>query len=136
MPVLLASSYATLLLLAGVGLLTFILLKRSYRYFSRTRRNRNDKPIALQPRPKGPWDGAQHDAMAHIDRQKVEMFEMSRDLNGQLNSKVIVLEKLIADSQQQIKQMEALLARLDDVQSDDVQSDVAAPPSLEKSSLE
>ena len=131
MPVLLASIHAVWMFLAGVGLLTFILMKRSYRYFSRTRRNRNDKPLELQPRPKGPWDGAQHDTMAHIERQKVEMFEMSRDLNGQLNSKIIVLEKLIADSQRQITRMEVLLAQIDDVQLDQAQSDAAAPSSLE-----
>ncbi len=131
MPVLLASIHAVWMFLAGVGLLTFILMKRSYRYFSRPRRKRNDRPIELQPRPKGPWDGAQHDTMAHIERQKVEMFEMSRDLNGQLNSKIIVLEKLIADSQRQITRMEALLTQIDDNQIDGVQSGAAAPSSLE-----
>ncbi|MCH7753154.1 MAG: hypothetical protein IH898_13505, partial [Planctomycetes bacterium] len=102
-----------------------------YHSFARPRRKRNDKPIELQPRPKGPWDGAQHDTMAHIERQKVEMFEMSRDLNGQLNSKIIVLEKLIADSQRQITRMEALLAQIDDVRIEGVQSGAAAPSSLE-----
>ena len=131
MPVLLASIHAVWMFLAGVGLLTFILLKRSYRYFSRSRRIRNDKPLELQPRPKGPWDGAQRDTMARIERQKVEMFEMSRDLNGQLNSKIIVLEKLIADSQRQITRMEALLAQIEDVQIEGVKSGAAAPSSLE-----
>ena len=131
MPVLLADIHAVWMFLAGVGLLTFILMKRSYRYFSRPRRKRNDKPIELQPRPKGPWDGVQHDTMAHVERQKVEMFEMSRDLNGQLNSKIIVLEKLIADSQRQITRMEALLAQIDGTQIDGVESGAAAPSSLE-----
>ena len=131
MPVLLADSHGVWMLVPGVGLLRFILMKRSYRYFSRPRRKRNDKPIELQPRPKGPWDGVQHDTMAHVERQKVEMFEMSRDLNGQLNSKIIVLEKLIADSQRQITRMEALLAQIDDTQINGVESGAAAPSSLE-----
>ncbi len=131
MPVLLADIHAVWMFLAGVGLLTFILMKRSYRYFSRPRRKRNDKPLELQPRPKGPWDGAQHDTMAHIERQKVEMFEMSRDLNGQLNSKIIVLEKLIADSQRQITRLEALLAQIADVRIEGVKSGAATPSSLE-----
>ena len=131
MPVLLADIHAVWMFLAGVGLLIFILMKRSYRYFSRPRRKRNDRPIELQPRPKGPWDGVQHDAMAHIERQKVEMFEMSRDLNGQLNSKIIVLEKLIADSQRQNTRMEALLAQIDDTPINGVESGAAAPSSLE-----
>ncbi len=126
MPVLLADLIAVWMFLAGVGLLTFILMKRYFRFFALGRRKRDDSPLALQPRPKGPWDGAQHDTMAHIDRQKVEMFEMSRDLNGQLSSRIIVLEKLIADSQRQITQMEALLAQIDEAQSS-----AAAPTSLE-----
>ena len=113
-----------------------MLLKRSYRYFSRRRRKHDDNPLALQPRPKSPWDGAQHDSMAQVERQKVEMLEMSRDLNGQLSSKIIVLEKLIADSQRQIARMETLLAGIDESQLDDNQlshtrSDTAAPTSLE-----
>ncbi len=136
MPVLLASIHAVWMFLVGIGLLTFILMKRSYGYFSRPRRKRNDKPIELQPRPKGPWDGAQHDAMAHVERHKVEMYEMARDINGQLSSKIIVLEKLIADSQRQITRMETLLTQIDDNQIDDnqidgIQSGAAAPSSLE-----
>jgi hypothetical protein len=126
MPVLLADIHAVWMFLAGVGMLIFILMKRSYRYFSKRRRKRDDKPLALQPRPQSPWDGARHDTMAHIDRQEVEMFEMARDLNGQLTSRIIMLEKLIADSQRKITQMETLLAEIDDAQST-----AAAPTSLE-----
>jgi hypothetical protein len=111
---LLADLNAVLMFLAGVGMLIFILMKRSYRYFARRKRNRNEQPLELQPRPKGPWDGVQRDAMANIDRQEVQMFEMARDLNGQLTSRIIVLEKLIAQSQRQITQMETLLAEIDE----------------------
>jgi hypothetical protein len=114
MTVLFADISAVLMFLAGVGLLIFILMKRSYRYFTRRGRKRNEQPLELQPRPKSPWDGAMRDKMASIDRQEVEMFEMSRDLNGQLSSKVIVLEKLIADSQRQITQMEAMLEKIEE----------------------
>ena len=112
----LADIHAVWMFLAGVGLLTFILLKRSYRYFVRPRRARNDAPLELQPRPKSIWDGAQQDAMAHIERQKVEMHDMARDLNGQLNTKIVVLERLIAESQKQIAQMEQLMAQLEHAQ--------------------
>jgi hypothetical protein len=115
---LLANITAVWLFLAGVGLLAFILMRRSYRYFGKPSRRRNESALDLQPRPKGPWDGAQHDAMARIDREKVEMFEMARDLNGQLSSRIIVLEKLIADSQRQIKRMEELVAQLDHAHDD------------------
>jgi len=113
MTVLFADIGAVWGLLAGVGLLTFIMMRRSYGYFSRRRRKRDEQPVALQPRPQGPWDGAQHDRMAQIDRQEVEMFDMARELNGQLSSRIIVLERLIADSQQQIDRMEFLLDKIE-----------------------
>ena len=100
---------STLGLLVGGALLTLILLKRSYRYFRRQKKG-SSAPIERVARPAGPWDGAQRDALAQVERQKVEMHEMSRDLNGQLSSRIIVLERLIGDSQRQIDRLEALLA--------------------------
>jgi len=94
--------------MAGCALLTFVLLKRSYRYFGR-RSKSNSTAIERVPRPSSQWDGAHRDTLAQVERQKVEMYEMSRDLNGQLSSRIIVLEKLIAQSQQQIERMEHLL---------------------------
>ncbi len=102
------------MLVAGVALLSWILLKRCYRYFGRSRRNRNSAPIERLPRPAGKWDGAQRDSLAQVERQKVEMHEMTRDLNGQLNSKIIILEQLIADSQRQIERLEQLLEEADE----------------------
>lgn len=116
--ILLANMTAVWMFLAGVGLFAFILLRRSYRYFGKPRQRRSDAALELQPRPKGPWDGMQHDAMARIERQEVEMFEIARDLNGQLSAKILVLEQLIHDSQQQITRMEDLLAQLDHAHGD------------------
>ena len=109
MLVLVATLQSTLGLLAGGALLTLILLKRSYRYFGRQKKG-SSAPIERVARPASQWDGAQRDALAQVERQKVEMHEMSRDLNGQLSSRIIVLERLIGDSQRQIERLEALLA--------------------------
>ena len=108
MTTLLAFSMEDAPLLAGVALLTWILMKRSGRYFGR-KRDKSNNPIETQPRPTGKWDGIQRDAMAQVERQKVEMHEMSRDINGQLSSKIIILEQLISDSQRQIDRLETLL---------------------------
>jgi hypothetical protein len=97
------------MLFAGCALLTVILLRRVYRRMGR-RQKSSTAPIERIERPKGPWDGAQRDALAQVERQKVEMHEMSRDLNGQLSSRILVLEKLIGDSQRQIERLEKLLA--------------------------
>jgi len=96
--------------LAGCGLLTYLLLKRSYRYFGKSHSRRSSTAIERQRRPENAWDGVQRDTSALIDRQQVELHEMARDLSGQLNSKIILLEQLVADSQRQIERMEQLLA--------------------------
>ena len=103
-----------LMFMAGCALLTVILLKRTYRHFGR-RRKGNSAPIERVARPASKWDGAQRDALAVIERQKVEMHEMSRDLNGQLSSRIILLEQLIAQSQQQIDRMEQLIEKTESV---------------------
>ncbi len=38
------------------------------------------------------------------------MYDMARDLNGQLSSRIIVFEQLVGESQRQIEQLETLLA--------------------------
>jgi hypothetical protein len=105
------SQLPLLMFLAGCALLTWILMKRSGRYFGRASRGRSSKPIEVQPRPTSSWSGVQRDALARIDREHVELQERARDLAGQLNSKIIVLEQLIATSSRQIERMETLLAQ-------------------------
>ena len=96
------------LFFAGCALFTLVLLRRTYVRLGR-RKRASPNPIERIARPTGPWDGVQRDALAQVERQKVEMHEMSRDLNGELSSKIIVLEKLIGDSQQQIERLEKLV---------------------------
>lgn len=98
-----------LMFIAGISLLTAILLRRTYRQLGRGRRQFDSRPIDAQHRPTDQWDGAKADTTAVIERQKVELAELSRDVNGQLDTKIMVLRELIARSQQQIDQMEALL---------------------------
>ncbi|NOY30145.1 MAG: hypothetical protein GXP28_08195 [Planctomycetes bacterium] len=64
-----ASSLTDVPFFAGVALLTWILMKRSYRYFGR-RRNKNPAPIERQARPTSKWDGVQRDALAQVERQR------------------------------------------------------------------
>lgn len=99
-----------LMFIAGIGLLTAMLLRRTYRQLGRGRRKYDNRPIDTQHRPTNQWDGAKADTAAVIERQKVELAELSRDVNGQLDTKIMVLRELIARSQQQIDQMEALLS--------------------------
>ena len=110
MPILLANTaFAILMLLAGCAVLLSILLRRSYRYFGRQSKSRVITGLEHLPRPKSQWEGVYHDVDATIDRHEVEMAEMVRDMTGQLNTKIYVLEQLISESQQQIDRMEELL---------------------------
>ncbi len=103
--------FASLLFAAGIALLTMLLLRRSYRYFGRRRTRGGSGPtIEFQPRPQGKWDGVKKDANARFDRDQVELYDLARDLKGQLDSKIIVLNELIVKSQQQIDRLEELLA--------------------------
>ncbi|WP_442482799.1 hypothetical protein [Aeoliella sp. SH292] len=98
-----------LMFLAGIALLTALLMRRSYRYFGGRKRRFDTRPIDAQPRPKSKWDGAMHDSMAVIEQQQVELAQLSRDVNGQLDTKILILRELIARSEKQIERMEELL---------------------------
>ena len=111
---------------AGCALLTFILLKRTYRRMGRRGKNSSTAIERIQ-RPTNPWDGVQRDAHAHIERQKVEMYDMSRDLNAELSSRIIVLEQLVGESQKKIERLEELLAETQHIENS------AAPHSADAS---
>lgn len=111
----------SLMFLAGVALITILLVRRTYRRIGRgsTKLTGGRGPaIERQPRPADAWDGAYRDASAHIQREKVELHEMARDANGQLTSKIVMLEQLIETSSGQIERMEQLLTELREAQEE------------------
>ncbi len=116
MPVFSASMpIAIFMFLVGCALMVSILLRRSYRYFGKTKGSKIITGLEHLPRPKSSWEGTFRDAGAVVDRQEVEMAEMARDLSGQLATKMIVLEQLISESQKQIDRMEKLLKEMESV---------------------
>ena len=108
-----------LMFFAGCGLLTFFLLKITFRRIGR-RKKSSSAPIEKIARPASQWDGVQRDALAVVERQKVELHDMSRDLNGQLSSRIIMLEQLVGESQRQIERLEQLLAEAKEVEQSEV----------------
>lgn len=100
--------------LAGCGLMCLILLRRWSHYFGRqSRRRKQESYLDQQPRPSEAWSGMQKDAAAHIERQKVELYEMARDTSGQLNTKMLALQALINQSDEQIDKLEKLLGEFE-----------------------
>jgi len=111
----------SLMFLAGIALITIILVRRTYRRIGRGRTQLTGgrgPAIESQPRPVDAWDGSFRDATASVERQKVELHEFARDANGQLTSKIVMLEQLIETSGQQIEHMERLLAELREAQEE------------------
>lgn len=104
-----AAWYAPWMLAAGAALLTFLLMrKRSQWRVDRSARRRPETgPDVELPPPPAPWTGPSRDASA--DRAQVELHELARELRGQLDSKIIVLNELVAQSQRQIERLETLL---------------------------
>ena len=112
MTILLATQTPTLLFLGGCVLLTWVLLRRYY--IARGSASRRQGPNYLEhvPRPTSAWDGVQKDTLAVVERQKVELQEMARDVNGRVDTKLRLLDQLIVQNQAQIERMEVLLAEL------------------------
>lgn len=100
-----------LMFMAGAALVSWILLRRGL-LRGKGKRKFDSRPIDVQERPTTEWSGAYSDGSALIDRQKVELAQLSRDVNGQLDSKILVLRELIQQSERQIREMEELLAQL------------------------
>jgi hypothetical protein len=112
--VLLADLLTSAMFAVGCGLLTAIMLRRSYRYFGSGKRRGSQSPIDAQPRPTSEWSGAYTDSSARIERQKVELHEQHREASARLDNKLVLLQELCAKSQQQIDRMETLLAEIEE----------------------
>ena len=101
-----------LMFMAGVALVAWVLMRRGFAR-GRGRKKTDSRPLATQPRPTTPWSGAHNDPAAILERQRVELAEFSREVNGQIDTKLLVLRELIAQSDRQIRRMEELLAELE-----------------------
>ncbi len=97
------------MLALGVGILVAIFLRITYRRLRKGKGKSSTRPIAEQPRPETPWSGAYQDADARLSRKEVELHEMKREVTATIDNKMILLQQLIEQSQQQIDRLEELL---------------------------
>lgn len=100
---------SALMLLAGVGLLIYFLMRKAQLEKQDERRSRIVNDLPSLPRHKPTWQTSDN---------AVDMAEIARDLNAQLTTKMIVLEQLLADSEKQIAKLEELLARIEAARTD------------------
>jgi ethanolamine utilization cobalamin adenosyltransferase len=106
--IVLANVGAAFMMLAGCVLFVYVLMRKAHMEKQLQKQQQRESTIISEmPRlartPKT-WQTSDH---------SVEMADMARDINGQLTTKMIVLEQLIADSQKQIERMEELLERIE-----------------------
>ena len=100
------------MMLAGIALLTLVLLRRWRRYFYRSRRNREDDRALRRMQTMPPRrDVPLHDAPADVLRWHVEMHETARDLMGELNSKITALQELNVMAAATAERLETALQR-------------------------
>ncbi|MCA9245528.1 MAG: hypothetical protein KDA42_00405 [Planctomycetales bacterium] len=98
----LASVAASLPLLAGVALATFLLMRRL------AKRRRSDQ--RLQTQASTPMPGALGKEPAQLLRFQVEMQELHRELSARLDTKMAALLQLIRQADERIETLEQLKA--------------------------
>jgi hypothetical protein len=100
---------ASLMLFAGGGLMIYMLMRKAHLQQVRERETTVVNDMKKLSTSSKPWQ---------TSNNGVEMADLARDLNGQLSTKIIVLEQLIADSQKQIERMEELLESIEAAKGD------------------
>ena len=101
------SAKPELLLAAGIGLLAFILMRRTTRHYRQGRTALPPSKTAMRQRS----SPALLDAPTDVLRWQVEMHETARDLKAELDSKISGLQALLLLAEQERKQLESLLDR-------------------------
>jgi hypothetical protein len=97
----------TMLFIAAVALVTWLLLSRSQRYFSQ---QRHQEPSS-RPSPIAGFEKRGHnlDVSEAAARWEVQMYDTARELSAQLDSKMSALQALIADADRAAARLEAAL---------------------------
>ena len=106
------SELATGMFLAALALMIVILLRRTYRYLSRQKK---DDPTLVHTRRPQQENRAHHlDAPDEVLDWEVQMHETARELSAQLDSKMGALQALIADADRAAGRLEAAAAQAAD----------------------
>ena len=100
---------------AAMAVMCLVLLRRSYRYFSRARKA-NQGVLVKTKRP-GHKDRGHHlDLPDEALRWEVEMEEIAREVSARIDTKVAVLRTLIADADRAAQRIEEALTQFQTVE--------------------
>lgn len=100
---LLAEINPTWMLLAGIAVLTSVMVRLTYRR-SRQRPSRA-RPAASQP-TSAVHNPTYHDLVRRLEEKEVEFDELSRTALARLDNKIAILQRLLAESDQTIARLQ------------------------------
>jgi DNA-directed RNA polymerase specialized sigma24 family protein len=103
------NGWLTGLTLGALVLVIGWLLLRTHRYLARQKGS--DSPLVRLARLKQAKQGHHLDAPPEVARWEVQMHETARELSGQLDSKMRVLQALIAEADRAAARLEAAAAK-------------------------
>ena len=108
---LLLQNKGSLLLAVGFGAMTFFLMRFwSRRYLPSSSPQRSESFAPRRPRETTPHQPLR-DALDDIARWQVEMHDLARNLQGELDTKIAVLQRLVIDARAEAERLEALVER-------------------------
>ncbi len=96
----------TLFVLVALGLTIAILMMRAHRYLAR---QKDERALAVPPRPKPERATRLMDGPAELARWEVEMHQTARDLSAELNSRISVLRAMVAEADRAAARLEEAL---------------------------
>jgi hypothetical protein len=102
---------STILFVMGAMLVGFVLLRRS----QKRGRLAQWPPVSPPPHKAHPAAGHHLDAPGAMSRWEVEMHELARDLAGQLDSKMVIVQQLMRDTERATERLEAAIHRAEQV---------------------
>ncbi|HZN32597.1 MAG TPA: hypothetical protein VFB80_02220, partial [Pirellulaceae bacterium] len=113
---------SSLLVLAGVGLAVYLLLRSS----AKRRQEQADE----DQRPLAKASTAAADAPADVLRWQIELYETARDLKAEIDTKFAALQALALLARQESQRLETALARVAEVTTPHARHSLAAIESL------
>jgi len=100
------SDYKPFLWAAAIALLALFLLQRTQR---RVARSQKDRQLSAQERVAKKFNGS--DIYSQISGQMAQLAQLSRQINGQIDTRVAKLEILIAEAERAILKLEKLTGK-------------------------
>lgn len=104
------SDFSSFLFIAGIGILCYLLLRRSRGKLARA--HRNDEQTVIKPQvAAAPRQSHLADAPDDLLRWQVELHETARDIKAEIDTKLAALQALTTSARQECARLELLLAR-------------------------